>query len=443
MANGKIDIEDADDATTLGNIRGIGPASFTALGLSGYRVHRNTTVSQFKTLTGSYEAMKNKMDTHETKYVLPKFRSLWQSNDHKNGGNNKRPTVAEEPDNPAKAMIGAKAKSHEDITMDERKGSFLMDHLGAKDEGGGPDTSSNPDIVTNVNETPGVAVMERSAEDAAISEGDIAGKVQMSVIPDQVLVLAPSAQEINAPLKVLPEDLVPILPAIAIGDHVAGSRMVDPLSHQEQMVAMSAAEDLPSVKANGTRDIGEDGVGAASHTKLPGTDKAPPGTTAKGGSKPQAGGANSKFKMVDYKHKGTTGSEGKEGGATVPTDPSKAEDQAPKPQEESVHPFKQPSLFRNHDMAAKTAHAIYRTKRNRDKLAMAEAELTLARDGSWRRWNAATEGVQSMEMGPLANNFLTTGFVSEFQMDGSLGLRDTFSIAPYYAESTLGRFGQR
>ena len=403
---------DITDDTPLRDVHGMGSQSFTVLGVAGYNLRPNSTVGDFKKQTGSFDELKDTLSKGKMnyKYVLPKYQSMWS-------GFNKSPT----------STLGKrKEPSHEEELKEARTDSNINFLLAPK--AGDPDTSSNPEIVTNVEETPEVDAMSRHPREQASAVGDVAPKVDLFVIPDQTQSISPDDKEVNAPTLVLPGAPIPILPAVAIGPSVFASRLIAPLTHEEQAAEDTMAEELPSVKANGTKDIGGDGTGSLTYDSSVGpgslNNKAQPGAAAIGPS------GGSKFTSVPLSV------------ASPPSFDEKQQVKAQDPRTASRHPFKQPGLFRDHDMAVQNAVAIERCNYNARKLQAAEAEALAQRDNSWYRWNAPTQGVRSVDMPETASNFLQRGqMVSDTQLLGVNRLQMTYSPSPFTAHRMLGQYG--
>jgi len=420
------------DSTLLGDIHGIGHASFLALGVAGFNVHQRTTFKEFKTITQSFDHLRASLlkdGQIDARYVIPKFRTLWNGNGatvskkHKTGGTGGEAKEAHEVVSVNPEVLGVQQA---EVQMDADK-NFLLQ---AKPNEG-PETAKNPDTVTNNIETPEVDAMDRHPTmDHAVATGDIAAKVTLSVIPDQELVVAPTDKNINAPLEVLPDAPIPILPAEALGANVGGqmgSRMVEPQTLEQKQLEDNMAEDLPSVKANGEKDLGGDGVGTLT------IDNAESDKNKSEESSSKSSSNTGQFEFVPVEHQSNNSSSGEEEvKETNPDDDTRTA---------SNHPFKQPSLFRNHDMAAASSKCIQRSEMDMNTLAQASIQSANARGSEWHRYNAATQGVRMTDMPVLATNFLQVGpLMPDYQMLGANPLQNIFSPSPFEMEAALGRF---
>ena len=398
----KIPINEATGDTRLNDVHGFGSQSFTVLGVSGYKLKPTSTVSDFHRETKSYNALKTQLLENEinAKYVLPKFQAIW------NGVGLKRKRE-EEPVPPPPQPVTAM-----DVRSDPEK-NFL---LTPQPIPGAPVTNSNPESVTSVEETPGVAAMDRANNSTpAIETGDIAAKVQVSVIPDQTLVVSGDDKSINAPTVMYPDTPVPTLPGISIGPSVSAVRTVAPLDHTEALLERIGDDEPQQFKANSEKDIGGDGFGQtpvqADETEL-GIESIGNFTTV-----PVLGQANT---------------------------PTFDESTPLKPKDmrsASMHPFKQVSLFRDHDIAVGTSRLIELANYNTQQIFAASLGAVQNRDESWERYNQATQGVAMVDMPLESSNFLQRGeMTSEYQLLGANPLQASYSPAPFVANQLLGRF---
>ena len=419
----KRSIEAANDDTKLHDVHGFGAQSFMVLGVSGYRLKPSSTVGDFKKATGSYNELKQNLVSREieAKYVLPKFKAVWGGTSY-----NKRRKV-QARDQPKEAhesgvAIDNSPSVSEQANVEERKDPDVNFLLAPKPIDGAPDTSQNPEMVTSNTETPEVDAMDRRADvTPAVATGDVAAKVQQSVIPDQTLTISPGDKNINAPMEVLPDDPVPVNPAIAIGPSVAAVRMVEPLTLEEKQDEDRMAEDLPQFKANGEKDLGGDGYGALTEDARIGKD-AP--------SEDAGNNQMGKFRAVPL---------------DIASTPSFDELEEVKQQDVRTatrHPFKQVALFRDHDMGMKISTLIARTDYDKGMLVQASREAMQAKqDLSWTRFNDATEGVRMTEMPLESSNFLQRGpMVSDYQLTGANPLQRSFPYSAFTSEAMLGRF---
>lgn len=397
----KVPIDQATEDTRLNDVHGFGSQSFTVLGVSGYKLRPSSTVADFRRETKSYNALKDQLLQSEinAKYVLPKFQAIWNGS----GG------------------VGTKRKRDEGpITVpapdpvEARKDPDQNFLLAPQPIPGTPLTSSNPELVSSVDETPELAVMDRSMDPPAVETGDLAAKVQVSVIPDQTLTISGDDKSVNAPTVMYPDDPVPTLPGISIGPSVAAVRTVAPLTHEEAIAERIGDGELQKHKANFEKDIGGDGFGQ--------TPVDPPA--------PEVPTGGSRFTSVPVLGEAKTP-------AFDSTQPIKPKDV----RSASMHPFKQVALFRDHDAAADSAKLIRMTNFNTRKIFEAGVGAVQSRDMSWSRYNAATEGVASVDMPLESSNFLQRGqMTSDYQLLGTNPLQATFSPSPYIANKLLGGF---
>lgn len=415
MSRGKT--TDISDETQLRDVHGMGPQTFTVLGVSGYNLRPSSTVADFKQQTGSFKELRETLSKGKMnyKYVLPKYQSLWNGSNP--GGGTKR-----------KASEAEMGPSNEEQTKQARTDSQINFLLAPKD--GTPDTSAGAEYITNSTETPEVDAMTRTERDPdaePVVEGDVAPKVAPFVIPDQSQIVSPDDKHINAPTLVLPEDPVPITPAIAIGESVFASRLVEALTEEEQAEEDLLGEALPSTKANGTKDLGGDGVGSLSYSDPIQPEEQEVKDSGIGASGVDGG---SRFRSVALET------------ASLPKFDDKEKIKAQDPRTASKHPFKQPALFRDHDMAVERAAIIEASSYNNRKLGEASIEALAQRDSSWSRWNQATQGVQCFAMPQGSSNFLQRGqMISDYQLEGVNPMQLTYSPSPFATSALLGAFG--
>jgi hypothetical protein len=417
MTRSKVSIQDVNDDTRLGDVHGFGSQSFTVLGVGGYNLRPSSTVGDFKKATSSFKSLKDALARTDvnSKYVLSKFQAVWSGV----GQPSKKRKAVDE----LQSAAGQGISAIEEETKQNRQDPEINFLLAPQSIEGAPDTSSAPEIVTSRDETPEVDAMDRHSSATATATGAIAAKVQPFVVPDQTQNLSPNDKEINGPMLVL-TDVVPVTPAISIGASVFASRMVPALSHEEQLADNYMGEQLPTSKANGTADIGSDG--SLTYNSIV-EEKASSPDQAGGGFEPRGG---SRFTSVPLAP------------ASTPTfsqdQPVKAQD----PRTASRHPFKQPGLFRDHDMAMLHASAIDSTNTNSRRIKSAAADALLNRDDSWSRWNPATQGVSMIDMPVDSTNFLRRDSMqTDTQLLGANPLQHTFSPSPFVSSSILGRFG--
>jgi len=400
-------MRDINNETKLTDVHGFGSSSFTVLGTAGYKLTPSSTVGQFKEVTSSFNELKSTLTQSgiEHKYVMPKFQAIW------NGGSNKRPREEELTEAHSNRTIS----NFETATKVARTDPSVNFLLAPTPMPGAVDTSTDPDIVTSVVETPEVKAMDRHAETSATATGNIAATVAPFVIPDQLLDISPEDRDINGPTEQYPENPIPITPAIAIGESVFASRIVPVLSHEQRMDEDLLGEALPSAKANNEKDIGGDGFSSL---------------TEEGEIQQKSESSSSKFTSIPL------------GAATTPSFDEKENIKPQDARTASRHPFKAASLFRDHDMAATSATIIGASEYNTRRLMLAANSAQENRDSSWYRWNASTEGVNMIEMPIDSTNYLERGpMVTEYQMLGANPFQLAFSPSPFDTNRILGKFG--
>lgn len=430
MPKAKVDPRDAGDDTLLRNIAGIGPSSLCTLANCGYKFTPRSTLGDFKSTTGSLGAL---MDTlHENKitggYTLPKLKLLWRSGDT----SSKRVREGEK----TKGNDGGAGKRRkmmdagQDIDKKETEENFLLAPSGG-------DPVGEVEDVDNPEDTPEIDALDRHPDDTkAVPLGDVVGKVEMSVIPDVTLDVSPPDKLINGPTEVLEEAPPTILPGAALGPLVSHARFVPAVSLAEKQEMLLSAEALPSVKAAGAKDLGGDGFGSLVTEGRIGKD-APPGE----GEGEAA--VESDNQIPDNRVGGSKFTSKKLGQATLPKidENAKVEERRPNMINASRHPFKQASLFRNHDMLVRRSALIDRAHEDRRKVMRAASQTLANRDISYYRYNAATQGVASSQMPISSTNYLQSGdMYPDLQYYGANPLNPTFGPSPFVNELMMGRF---
>ena len=416
------------DDTRLNDVHGWGSQSFVSLGLAGYSLNQSSTVADFYAQTKSFEELEQTLKDSgiATKYILPKFRSMWSSA-HKRRKREEAAKEAHESGVPVTDTTTAMEQERKTAITDSDQNFLLKPHSTP----GAPNTGPDPENVTSNAETPGVDAMDRmSYGNQGIGTGDIAAKVPLTVIPDQTLVISPDDDKvINAPTEVLPHEPVPITPAIAIGQVVYAARQVPPVTLEEKQADEGTAENLHQFKANAEKDIGSDGWGSGVIQDNRIGMNAPATATTPEGDMEEATTAIGKFRSVPL---------------AVTSTPNFDEDQDVSPQDmrtASRHPFRQAKLFRDHDISMKMSALISRTNYDLQKIREAAMHASVVKQGGdWLRWNDATQGVEMVEMPQESSNFLQRGFTTEFQLMGANPLQNTFPESAYASETILGRF---
>lgn len=420
MVKAKVSASEAVDSTPLRGIKGVGATTLCDLAQCGFRFTGSTTLGQFKEATGSYEDLKAKLVEANIKggYTLPKLQMLWGASKGKKRGREE-----------AEGMTNKKAKVIEQgQDKNDPDSNFL---LAPRGEAGMED--GDPEEYTEAKETPEVDALTRKFGDAtaAVGTGDIQGEVCMSVIPDQTLNVSAPDKLISNPTEVLPDDPVPIIPGAAIGPNIASARHVAPQTLEEKQDDLMTDEILPCAKANGEKDIGGDGFGQGviNESKVDGEEEETKDAGVIIPEENRVGGKAFTVKKLDF-------------ASTPKFDPNDAVAPEKDWRTASRHPFRQPSLFRNHDMAVKVSKLISDTTANNNKLRGATLQAERGRsDRSWTRYNAATQGVAMAEMPLESSNYLARGIMtSDYQLHGPNPLLPTFPPSPFINERLSGRF---
>jgi hypothetical protein len=436
MTRAKKAAGDVTDSTPLNDVHGWGPQSFAVLGIGGYNLSRRSTVGDFKTATGSLDTLRETLrSSGSSKYVMPKFEALWRGETPSRRGGHTLKRKAPGPSSGESTLA----------IRQEPSTNFLLE---AKQADPDVNTNKDPDLVTSRLETPEVdSLVRRVPADEEDGEkhntvhgepGAIAASVDPFVVPDQLQPLAPSDKAINAPLLVIPETDVPhITPAIAIGPSVFAGRMIAPLTSQEQKDVDLAQGELPTTKANGEKDMGGSGSGSLTYNSVLTETNAPASGGSLDDARDVAPNGNGRFRSVPIEMPSSSSSEadGDKEQRPVTTSVGMIDDR---------HPFRQRTLFKSHDLGKSMPPVLQRSTYNASRLRMAQLELHSYRDGSWDRWNAATQGVRSVDMPLHTSNFLSRGqMTSDFQLHGANDLQLAYSPCPFTANNMMGEFGLR
>lgn len=416
----RIKFDDATDSTLLKDLHGIGSSTFIALGSAGYPITPRTTLGGFRDMTGSYDELVTRLNERGvgTAFVLTKIRSLWSG--IVPGGTRKRkePSSASSTQNEASRAVAT-------------TGNFLLDP--DKIEGVDPKTGQDKEE----KDVPEVDALSRMPDPTkAVGTGMVAPQPLMSVIPDVTLNISPDDKNVAAPMEVLPEAPVPVIPGSAIGAHVREVRMTTPQSLEAKQAQQMNKPPQPSTKANGEKDIGGDGDGALTEEAKVGKDEPVNGATMKG----QAAGM--KWRSVPYGSKPS-------GGITAASDtpaPEKDVEMEKEPNEMATatrHPFKQPALFRNHDAKMKFSKELQEAARVAQKHMMAgkEAAVVQMSDQSFFKYNAPTQAVNAPFMPPSSSNYNSReAFTTQYQIFGAAPLINQWPPSAYTWETITGRY---
>lgn len=404
-AKRKRGVHEVSHGTEMRDIQGITPDVLQDLALGGYRVKSRTTYGEFRAMTKSYDNIEKQFRSMEMDagYSLNKLKSLW---DH------------------APIGAGESKRSKPDDTSADRAldSNFLLTNHGEQ-----------PEEERKHKETPEADALDRHPDPTkAVPLGAIQGGPALSVIPDVTLNVSPDDKGINAPTEVLPDQPTPLIPAIALGPAVVGSRYVAPQTLEEKQQAQGLEKELPSTKADGQKDIGGDGFGALTTEAKVGKDD--PLRGDEGRPKVQSGQGtrtNSRFTAVPLQRN---------------NEPKAADKQEVKPMDwrtASRHPFKQASLFANHDQQMKLSklleeHCYERYTTNAADNLIQDIERN---DASWYKYNPATQGVTAPYMNPLSGNYLQRGaMTTDLQMTGPAPMYNQFGPCPMVWEKMSGRF---
>ena len=475
------------DSTPLVDVHGWGPQAFTVLATMGYKLTSKSTVQDFRAETGSLSALQSRLSERgvAAKYVLPKFKKLWGLSSQPTAYSGVGQSRADQSESIVQERQGgpnttlaqtASGQSHgqdiqdpgqstaKDVISDRRDEdvNFMLGPKVSKPQSA-TDTSKHPDIVTSIAETPEVDALrarhaadgsddptrtpvpgqEGKNPDAAGESKVLAASVDPFVVPDQLQALALPDKDINAPLVVLEpsQSVPPAGPAIAIGEHVFASRMIPPLTAAQTQAQTDAHGELPHVKANGQKDIGGDGYGSLTYNALLSDNQADPShaSASNGGNQQKRQKFKSVPLQINSEAKDTTSINSNPDSTHNPQDQHSGASQ-PDP----VHPFRQPKAFQNHGLQPRQDTPVIMQYQQHDSRRLKSAMKSTRgyRDDSWRRWNAATQGVDSVDMPQTANNFLGRGqMTSEYQLLGAQNLQHTFSPCSYTASRVLGAFG--
>ena len=425
MVKAKVSAREADDGTLLKHITGVGPSTLCLLANCGYNFKPTSTLGDFKKETQSFEELQKTMSDRGISggYTLPKLRNLWSGGDGSVGKKRGR----QEDEVADQELLKKRKVMEESQTIDKTDSdrNFLLEPKTTEPHGEIEKTDEKA-------ETPEIDALTRSSDPGAMATGDVSAKVDMSVIPDVTLTVSPDDKAINAPSEVMPETPIPIIPGIAIGPSYAQVRHVAPQTLEEKQEDIQTAEDLPSVKAAGGKDLGGDGYGSLLTEGRVGKDQ-PQGDNPEEdeekelGVSTHSGGKKFTSKALEL--------------ASTPSFDDKDEVKPFDMRGATRHPFKQAGLFRDHDMATKVSKLIDQSFNNRVRTDNAHSQAISNRDLSWTRYNPATQGVAMADMPTGSSNYLMRGpMVSDYQLFGPNPLRPTFAPCSFINEQLSGRF---
>lgn len=390
----KVSVGAAGPDTLIGDIAGVGTATFTTLGAAGYPIKRRTTLGEFREMTGSMAEVEKRLNDKDigAAFVLTKIRSLW-SGPGSGGTKRKEPATTREGE-----LEGAEKKQALD-------GNFLLGPNqipGTLPDG---ENKQEKDIV-EVD-----ALYDLPDPTQAVPTGYVNAQPEMSVIPDVTLNISPSDVTIAGQTEVLPGDPAPTIPGIGLGPSVPQARMLLPQTLDEKQAYLAAGEHDATFKADGEKDLGSDAGGSMTENSRVGINQpGPVGQPPKGVAMLQEMYAKGGPQKTD--------GEPPENGMVSGT----------------RHPFKQPALFRNHDRRMGASKELVRAAAAQMSAMVAERNafgIQLG-DPSYYRTNAATQGVIAPFMAPEESNYLDRGpMVTSFQLLGPNALVDQWPPSPY------------
>lgn len=409
----KVGLDAATLDTMLGDIVGIGQATFTSLGIAGYPIRRRTTLGEFQKMTGSYDDVAKTFESKGMRapFVMTKIQSLWSG--PQPGG-----TVRNTPE-------GERKLTPEEVDKQTAtSGNFLL----APDKIEGVMPNGMDAKEKDIPEVDALSKMPDPTK--AVPMGMLVGQPMLAVVPDVTLNVSQDARAIAAPMEVLPDDPVPVIPGIAVGPSVAQVRMTMPQTLEEKLAMIASEPDTAPFKADGEKDIMGDGSGAMTEdARIGPNEPGPPGAPPKGVAWLQS-------RMRGTKRKAAGG-----GGGT--------EDQKTNGHMENEmvtgtrHPFKQPSLFRNHDARLRVSKELMMaaaSEMNQLQAERASNGIQLG-DPSFYRSNPATQGVRAPFVPPEASNYLERGpMVTAFQTLGPNPLVNQWPPSPAEWELQSGPF---
>jgi hypothetical protein len=425
----KVQAANTERGTPLTDVYGIGTLTLLGLAPLGYQIDALSTVGDFVDEVGSFSALQNRIrekgvDKNKYKYILTRFRALLE----KHGGEEE-----------VKATTGPPLeKPQEEDPVDiQNNDNFLK----PREQVPGPDTSKYPEVVGNPIETPELMAMDDDVqrEAPAVATGKIAATVPLTVVPDETLNISPSDRVVADPVT---EDVPMVdhtIPVASLGNNFAGQEGARDNGfttlqekHEQDMEAESTTG---YVKANFQADLKSDGKGNLGVQDQIGSN-APPEPDSTKMDTTETTTSSSKFKFTPL-------GQSKPVEATDSTKEKEAENFAQKVKNTTYHPFKQASLFRDHDRMAKRARMINETSKVHKMIMSASRGFgaSVETDPSFRRFNAATQGVEMVEMPLDSSNFLSRNtWTTSFQYDGANPLQRTFPYSPFENQMLLGRF---
>jgi hypothetical protein len=398
MLRSKVDLAESTDETLLQEMYGLGSKTISVLQSAGYNLGKRATLRDYETATGSWEQLRRTLQDKniEAGYSETKLKQLW-------GHIQRRKTYTGLP--------------HTDVT--DPQSNFLI-----APEGEAPKT--DPQQESDVKETPEIHALTRTPiAEKAVATGFVSSSVDLSVIPDVTLNLSIPDKEIAAPTEPSEQSEVPIVPSIAVGGGVGvgvqAARNVEAETTEEKLESYNINPDAQQQKANFRGDIGGDGKGS----------------------------------MLDI-HEGDLRQQQQQSKVfkSVPMDVSVDDNTQPPEVEQddtenlvtgSQHPFKQQSLFRNHDEKALFSRRVQQAHADlfASSLASRAARLVQQTDPSFTIYNPYTQGVDSVAM-PVRRsmNFLSKAepLQPSYQYFGPQPLMNINNPSAEEREFILGKF---
>jgi hypothetical protein len=389
-------------------------------------------------MTSSLNALEERLRTSDIdfKYTLPRFRALWGVR----GG----PMYRNNP-----IAIAEVQPSGTPLNVRQDQDMNIM----AQNTPDQPDTSINPGEITNENETPEVKAMDRPVEtDPALAKGEIEPRRDPTVIPDQIIDVSPPDREVAKPVELFSNEPVPSVPAAALGGYgapagIASARAVLPETHAERLTGYIKDENLPSVKANGEKDIGGDGFGLmteeANVKPEEGEDSLAHGTKSLSGGLNRRNGrfSTTTLNVDEILNKVDTSSSSYE----VDRDEGEVIENRPRSIREKVsnptrNPYRQTTLFIDADKVKVDSHHLKKARCKAEMTMAAKKQWDSMKDYTYYAYNDAMQGVRMPEMQLQSTNYLRNDQFTTLYQRGVNPLQYTFSPSAWTSEKILGPF---
>jgi hypothetical protein len=414
----------AGEDTPLKDIYGIGPSTFSALGAAGYPLKPRSTLGDYRKATKSFDALQAmlKQKGIGQSFLLTKLRNLWSGAQAGGMAEVQRPASSTEAQDTNDRVQAA-------------AGNFLLGSGQATGNPEGEDPSED--------EEPEVDAMHRECDPTkAVAEGFLQPSVDPTVIPDPTLNVSPDDKEISGRMQLLPFTPAPVTPAIAIGPLVSQVRKTVPVTMEQLFESMKhGGQNLPGFKASGEKDMGSDSYGNLMYDERVGKDT------------PQAHSRDSRAGGMDDGH--ITGKKRRWNRVPMTIDEPEEQtvdkesynDREHETQKEmrqfTRHPFKQATLFRNHDARASRSKQLLDAVHERITTSniSAAAKYVQLNDPSYYRDNAMTQGVIIPYQPSSAMNFNQKDLmITDFQENGPAPLFNQWWPSPYEIWRTQGGF---